>query len=140
MTDTGEGGAGTPAALLASDTPAGDDTITAEVGQQQQPHDHVGEEGKSGGLKRDNERDSSGAIPGASDALAAIPDTDTGTSGGGDSAAVAGAAEGGGGQAGSKRSPRVGSVRQGRKEKRRAGWEAKKALIKEKKRAEREKR
>lgn len=42
---------------------------------------------------------------------------------------------------GGKRPPRPpGSIRQGRKDKRKAGWEAKKALVKEKKRAAREQR
>lgn len=42
---------------------------------------------------------------------------------------------------GGKRPPRPpGSIRQGRKDKRKAGWEAKKALAKEKKRAARERR
>lgn len=42
---------------------------------------------------------------------------------------------------GGKRPPRPpGSIRQGRKDKRKAGWEAKKALAKEKKRAAREQR
>ena len=40
----------------------------------------------------------------------------------------------------SKRPPRVGSVRQGRKLKRKAAWEAKKAWVKENKRLAREKR
>ncbi|CAM9217653.1 unnamed protein product [Pylaiella littoralis] len=59
-------------------------------------------------------------------------------SGGGYGSATDDAADAG--QAKQKRPPRVGSVRQGRKDKRKAAWEAKKAMLKEKKREEREKR
>ncbi|CAM9754255.1 unnamed protein product [Ectocarpus sp. 4 AP-2014] len=55
-------------------------------------------------------------------------------------AAAAAAAATNGGQVGNGRPPRTQSIRQGRKEKRKAGWAAKKTRIKEKKREERERR
>ena len=94
-------------------------------------------------LRVDSGESEGGTLSNANDDLEA--DTTRGDEGvletGGDAGAVAGGA-GDGGQAHGrkKRPPRVGSVRQGRKEKRKAEWQAKKARMKETKLLERQQR
>lgn len=121
--------------LLASDdTPATREMTTAAEKVQQRVSD-----GMSGDDGEQNDGSTTNTVndvmPNTAATGAAL---DAG--GGGATAAAAAAAATNGGEAGNGRPPRTQSVRQGRKEKRKAGWAAKKAWIKEKKREERERR
>ena len=114
------------------------DTESRKAGQQQPPADLEHVNASRAPIEATPASSASASASASALAPAATP---TGHDEENKGAEVSEVGRGGSAVRGGERPPRPpGSIRQGRRDKRKAGWEAKKALAKEKKRAKRERR